>query len=341
MEPLSGISVLKEIAMTVSSSSNTYNWVGVDVSKTYLDVHCLQSGRTSRRANNANGIQQLLAFIADLERPAVVCEASGGYEREVVLTLSAAKVRVSVVNPLRVREFARAMGRLAKTDPLDAHCIAYFAQVFCPDPVVLASEVEQDIKALVKRREQLVEILSGEKNRRSQLKGPMADDVEAHIDWLKDRIEQLENKIKDLAANHQEWSERQTLLQSTKGIGPVISIALLVYLPELGRLNRKEIAALVGVAPFNRDSGRYSGKRRIWGGRAEIRSLLYMATVVAIRYNPPLRAYYQHLREKGKLKKVAIVACMRKLLTCLNAMMRDNTPWQDDQVSAFFQPADA
>lgn len=327
--------------MNASSSSNPDNWVGVDVSKEHLDVHCLQSNRVSQYANDASGIQQLQAFIAELERPAVVCEASGGYERELVLTLSAAGMRVSVVNPLRVREFARAMGRIAKTDSLDAHCIAYYGQVFCPDAVVLASEVEQDIKALVKRREQLVEILSGEKNRRSQLQGPMADDVDAHINWLKERIEQLESKIKALAADHHQWSERQALLQSTKGIGPVISIGLLVYLPELGRLNRKEIAALVGVAPFNRDSGRYAGKRRIWGGRAEIRSLLYMATVVAIRYNPPLRAYYQHLREKGKLKKVAIVACMRKLLTCLNAMMRDNTPWHDDKVSAFFQPANA
>lgn len=327
--------------MNSSSSSMTYTWVGVDVSKEHLDVHCLQSRQTSRYANTGSGIQQLQAFIADLEQPAVVCEASGGYERELVLTLSAAGVRVSLVNPLRVREFARAMGRIAKTDRLDAHCIASFAQVFCPDPVVLASEVEQAIKALVKRREQLVDILSSEKNRRSQLQGPMADDVEAHIDWLKERIEHLETQIKDLAANHQQWSYRQTLLQSTKGIGPVISIGLLVYLPELGQLNRKEIAALVGVAPFNRDSGRYSGKRRIWGGRTEIRSLLYMATLVAIRYNPPLRAHYQHLREKGKLQKVAIVACMRKLLTCLNAMMRDNTPWQDHQVSAFFQPADA
>lgn len=324
-----------------SSPSKPENWVGVDVSKETLDVHCLQSGQASQYTNDASGIQQLQAFIAEQEQPAVVCEASGGYEREMVLLLSAAGVRVSVVNPLRVREFARAMGRIAKTDPLDAHCIAYFAQVFCPEAVVLASEVEQEIKALVKRREQLVEILSGEKNRRSQLQGPMADDVDAHLDWLKNRIEQLEQRIKALAADHHEWSERQALLQSTKGIGPVISIGLLVYLPELGRLNRKEIAALVGVAPFNRDSGRYSGKRRIWGGRAEIRSLLYMATVVAIRYNPPLRAYYQHLRDRGKLKKVAIVACMRKLLTCLNAMMRDNTPWHDDRVSAFFQPTNA
>ncbi|MGD1861367.1 MAG: IS110 family transposase [Leptolyngbyaceae cyanobacterium] len=327
--------------MNASSSSMTVSGVGVDISKGHLDVHCLPSGQVEQYANDASGIQQLQTFIAELERPAVVCEASGGDEREMVLTLSAAEMPVSVVNPLRVREFARAMGRLAKTDALEAHCIARFAEVFCPAAVVLASAIEQEIKALVKRREQLVEVLSGEKNRRRQLQGPMADDVDAHLEWLKNRIEQLEQKIKSLAAEHHEWSERQALLPSTKAIGPVISIALLVYLPELGRLNHKEIAALVGVAPFNRDSGRDSGKRRSWGGRAEIRSLLYRATGVAIRYNPPLRAHDQHLREKGKLKKVAIVACMRKLLTCLNAMMRDNAPWHDDKVSAFFQTPDA
>jgi hypothetical protein len=167
--------------------------------------------------------------------------------------------------------------------------IARFAETFCPDEVVLASEVEQAIKELVKRRQQLVEMLSAEKNRRSQLKGPMKDDVEAHIDWLKERIKQLDEAIKSLAAEHSEWRERQSLLQSPKGIGPVVAIGLLVYLPELGQLNRKQIAALVGLAPFNRDSGGSHGKRRIWGGRAEIRSLLYMATLTAVHHNPPLR----------------------------------------------------
>lgn len=320
-----------------SSPSTQFNWVGIDVSKEYLDVYCLQHQVSTRYPNNASGIAALQETLVQLILPAVVCEASGGYEQELVWTLSAAGVRVSVVNPMRVRNFARAMGRLAKTDPLDAHCIARFAETFGPDAVVLASEVEQAVKGLVKRRQQLVEMLSAEKNRRSQLKGPMRDDVEAHIDWLKERIEQLEEAIKSLAAEHSEWRERQSLLQSPKGIGPVVAIGLLVYLPELGQLNRKQIAALVGVAPFNRDSGGTHGKRRIWGGRAEIRSLLYMATLTAVHHNPPLRAYYQHLLEKGKLKKVALVACMRKLLTCLNAMVRDKTLWHDDQVSAFFQ----
>lgn len=322
----------------MTSASSDYQWVGIDVSKGFLDVYDLDSQRLARYPNDEAGIRDLQKAVSTLERPAVVCEASGGYEQVMVSALCATGVRVSVVNPRRVRELARALGNLAKTDAIDAHSIARFGQVVCPEAVVLASEVEQQLEALVKRRQQLVDILSAEKNRRGQLQGPMRDDVEAHIDWLKERIEQLDNQIKSLTAQHQSWHERQILLQSPKGVGPIVSIALLVYLPELGRLNRKQIAALVGVAPFNRDSGKYRGKRRISGGRAEIRSLLYLAAIVAIRHNPPLRAYYQQLRERGKLKKVAIVACMRKLLTCLNAMVRDNEPWEDRKVSAFFQP---
>lgn len=320
-------------------ASDDYQWVGVDVSKGYLDVYFLDSQRLARYPNDEAGIHELQRDASTLEQPAVVCEASGGYEQAMVSALCAAGVRLSVVNPRRVRELARALGNLAKTDAIDAHSIARFGQVVCPEAVVLASELEQQIEALVKRRQQLVDILSAEKNRHAQLQGPMRDDVEAHIDWLKERIEHLDNQIKSLTAQHQSWHERQLLLQSPKGVGPIVSIGLLVYLPELGRLNRKQIAALVGVAPFNRDSGQSRGKRRISGGRTEIRSLLYLAAIVAIRHNPPLRAYYQQLRERGKLKKVAIVACMRKLLTCLNAMVRDNEPWEDSKVSAFFQPS--
>lgn len=322
-----------------SITSSEQSWVGIDVSKDSLDVYCLQTERSLRYPNTDEGIQALQSYLMDLAHPAVVCEASGGYEHTMALTLSAAGVRMSVVNPLRVREFARAMGRLAKTDPIDAHCLALFGQVFAPEVMVVSSDVEQRIEALVTRRQQLVEILSAEKNRRAQLQGPMRDDVEAHIEWLNQRIKQLEESIQSLAAQHTEWTERRAILQSPKGIGPIISIGLLVYLPELGRLNRKQIAALAGVAPFNRDSGRYRGQRRIWGGRAEVPTLLYLAVLVGIRHNLPLRAYYQQLRERGKLKKVAIVACMRKLLTCLNAMVRDNTSWEDDKVTAFSQTA--
>jgi transposase len=191
----------------------------------------------------------------------------------------------------------------------------------------------------VTRRQQLVTMLSAEKNRRAQLKGQMKDEVTVHIDWLSERIEELDQKLKTLSESNAQWRQRKALLQSPKGIGPVVSTGLLIFLPELGQLNRKQITALAGLAPFNRDSGRYRGKRKIWGGRASVRTLLYMATLVAIRHNPPIRAFYQHLRQQGKLKKVALVACMRKLLTCLNAMIRDNTPWQDEKVTAYFQPA--
>ncbi|ASC73093.1 Insertion element IS116 uncharacterized 44.8 kDa protein [Halomicronema hongdechloris C2206] len=323
--------------MVQSTASVDYSWVGVDVSKASLDSYCLATQRTWRCPNTATGLQLLQAHLSTLPHPAVVCEASGGYEQTLVVTLATAGVRVSVVNPLRVRDFARAMGRRAKTDPLDAACIAYFGQVMVPEAVVLASDVEQRIKALVTRRQQLVEMLSAEKNRRRQLQGPLREDVEAHIEWLQERIRQLDAEIQSLATHHQEWAERQALLQSPQGIGPTVSIGLLLYLPELGHLNRKQIAALVGVAPFNRDSGGYRGQRHIWGGRATVRSLLYLATLTAIRYNPPLRAYYQQLLARGKRTKVAIVACMRKLLTCLNAMVRDNTPWDADKVSALSQ----
>ena len=274
-----------------SIASSDYTWVGIDVSKSYLDVDCLQSDPLARYANDEAGISELQRVVLNLEHPAIVCEASGGYEPERVLALSAAGVRVSVVNPRWVRELARALGQQAKTDALDAYSIARFGQIVCPEAIVLATELEQSIEALVKRRQPLVEMLSAEKNRRAQLKGLMRDDVEAHIDWLKEHIERLNEPIKSLTAEHPPWRDRQTLLPSPKGIGPIISIGLFVYLPELGRLNRQQIAALVGVAPFNRDSGKYRGKRRISGGRAEIRSLLYLAAVVAIRHNPPLRAY--------------------------------------------------
>ena len=321
-----------------SMASSGYQGLGVDVSKGYLDVDFLDSQRFARYPNDEAGIGELQKAVLSREHPAVVCEASGGYEQAMGSALCAAGVRVSVVNPRRVREVARALGHWAKTDAIDAHSMARFGQVVCPAAVVLASELEQQIEALVKRRQPLVDILSAEKNRRAQLQGPMRDDVDAHIDWLKERIEQLDAHIKSLTAQHPPWRQRQNLLPSPKGVGPIVSMGLLGYLPELGHLNRKQLAALVGVAPFNRDSGQSRGKRHISGGRAEIRSLLYLAAIVAIRHTPPLRAYYQQLRERGKLKKVAIVACMRKLLTCLNAMVRDNEPWEDGKVSAFFQP---
>lgn len=255
------------------------------------------------------------------------------------LTLYHAGIRISVVNPRPVRDFAKAMNKLAKTDALDAYVLANFGQVMTPAATVFASEVERELKAWVTRRSQLVEILSAEKNRRQQLKGKLKDSVQTHIDWLTEQIQQLDKDIERLSETKAEWRQRKVLLQSPKGIGPIVSTGLLVHLPELGQLNRKQIAALAGLAPFNHDSGRYRGKRMIFGGRASARTLLYMATLVAVRHNPPLRAYYQHLIAKGKLTMGAMVACMRKLLTCLNAMVRDNIPWNDTLVTVFFKTA--
>lgn len=324
--------------MKAQSAITNLNWFGIDVSKDNLDVYDLASQALSTFSNNLDGIAALKQYLDPHANVAIVCEATGGYESLMALSLHHSNLRVSVVNPRRVRDFAKAMSKLAKTDALDAYVLAYFGNVMTPAATVFGSEADQELKAWVTRRSQLVEMMASEKNRRAQLKGTLKDNVQTHIDWLKEQIEQLDEDIKRLSETKTEWRQQKAILQSTKGIGPVVSIGLLTYLPELGKLNRKEIAALAGLAPFNRDSGQYRGKRKIWGGRATVRTLLYMATLVAIRHNPPLRTYYQHLIAKGKLTKVSIVACMRKLLTCINAMVRNNEPWDDELVTAFFQP---
>lgn len=252
------------------------------------------------------------------------------------IALHEAGLRVSVVNPRPVRDLAKGMGKLAKTDAIDAQMIATYGQVTQPAETVFASEAAEELKAWVTRRQQLVEMLSAEKNRRKRVLGPKRDDVDEHIEWLDGRIKQIDETIKELSESRAEWAERKAILESPKGIGPVISSSLLVLLPELGQLNRRKIAALAGVAPFNRDSGQFRGQRRIWGGRGAVRSLLYLATLSALRSNRAIRAYYQHLLSKGKCKKVAIIACMRKFLICLNTMVKTKTLWDDDKVTAQF-----
>lgn len=325
--------------MKEEAASRSWNWVGVDVSKDSLDVYFLAVSETLRYANNAAGIEKLRERLQRDLYPAVVCEATGSYEQLMAKTLNAQGIRVSVVNPRPIRDLARGFNQLAKTDALDARMIAKYGELTTPTATVFASEQDEELKAWVTRRTQLVEMLSAEKNRRRQLKGLAKEEVNEHIDWLKERISKLDKKIKELCESKVEWRERQELLESVKGIGPVISSSLLVLLPELGQLNRGKITALVGLAPFNRDSGRYRGKRRIWGGRSAVRTLLYLAAMSAIRYNPPIRAYYEHLLAKGKLRKVAIVACARKMLLCLNAMVKANEPWQDDKVTTILVAA--
>lgn len=325
--------------MKQSPLESKYTWIGIDVSKDKLDVYNRETKDLSEFSNDEEGIEALMGALSSHPQLAIICEATGGYEATMALELHRQGLRVSVVNPRPVRDFAKAMGSLAKTDALDAQMLAHYGSVKQPPATVFATETEQQLKDWITRRQQLVEILSAEKNRRAQLKGVLRDEVNAHIDWLNERIEHLNEKIKTLSESNAQWQQRKALLQSPKGIGPVVSSGLLVLLPELGQLNRRQIAKLVGLAPFNRDSGRQRGKRKIWGGRASVRCLLYMATLCAIRFNPPIRAHYEHLIARGKLKKVAIVACMRKFLICLNAMVRTNTPWDNDKVTAVFKTA--
>jgi len=280
-----------------------------------------------------------LQYIESIPHAAVVCESSGGDERQMARTLDASGIRVSVVNPRPVRDIAKGLGTLAKTDALDAQMIARYGEIVEPAQTIFASDSEETLKAAITRRQQLVEMMTAEKNRRMGLRGPEWDEITDHIDWLKARIKILDKTIEDLSEAKSEWRARKLILQSPKGIGPLISASLLVLLPELGQVSGKALAALVGVAPYNRDSGTLRGRRRIWGGQAGVRSLLYLATLSAIRANPPIRAYYQHLLSNGKAKKVAVVACMRKFLLCLNAMVKRNEPWCDAKVTAVFTPS--
>ena len=323
--------------MAADKSKQSYNWIGIDVSKDSLDLYDLSEQHYARYSNSAQGVEAIADRLLKQENIAVVCEASGGYEWPMALALHEAGLRVSVVNPRPVQDLAKGMGKLAKTDALDAQMIATYGQVTQPAETVFASEAAEELKSWVTRRQQLVEMLSAEKNRRKRLRGPKRDDVDERIEWLNGRIKQLDEKIEELSESRAEWAERKAILESPKGIGPVISSSLLVLLPELGQLNRRKIAALAGVAPFNRDSGQFRGQRRIWGGRGAVRSLLYLATLSALRSNRAIRAYYQHLLSKGKRKKVAIIACMRKFLICLNAMVKTKTLWDDDKVTAQFR----
>ncbi len=303
-------------------------WVGIDVSKATLDVALRPSQKTIQVPNTPDGVTQLWEQLSEFPIQQVIVEATGGYEQLVALDLHDRGLMVSVINPRQGRDFAKATGKLAKTDRIDAQVLAHFGEALQPGATVFASQSEQDLQALVSRRRQLVEMLSAEKNRSSIAKQRVLPDVEAHMDWLKDRIKQLDREIKELSQSDLQWRSRLTLLQSVPGIGPVISTTLLAALPELGKVSDKQISALVGVAPLNRESGTYRGKRRIWGGRAAVRAVLYMGALVAVRFNPVLKVFYDRLLSQGKAKKVALTACMHKLLRILNAIVRDQKPWK-------------
>ena len=301
-------------------------FVGVDVSKAQLDIAIRPDGRFAA-ANDEKGISTTVKRLQQLQPTVVVVEATGGFEVPLASALATAGVSVVVVNPRQVRDFAKASGILAKTDRLDAQILAHFAEVMRPVPRALPDEETQALSAIVARRRQLLDMLTAEKNRLGVATAPVRKRLRAHISWLEREVAQTDRDLTRAIQASPVWREKENLLRSMPGVGPVLAITLLAGLPELGRLDRKEVAALVGVAPLNRDSGTLRGKRTVWGGRAHVRAVLYMAAVVATRYNPAIRAFYQRLCAAGKAKKVAFTACMRKMLTMLNAMLKNRTPW--------------
>lgn len=303
-------------------------YVGIDVSKARLDVAVRPSGEPLSVAYDATGITTVLMPLTQVSPIRIVVEATGGLERPLLRALVDAALPVIVVNPRQVRDFAKATGQLAKTDALDAQVLARFAEVIQPTLRVLPDPQTQELAAVLARRRQVLAMQGAEHNRLDRAPGRVRKRIEAHLRWLRDELARLDADLDDLIQQSPIWRAREELLQRVPGIGPVMSRTVLAELPELGLLNRKQIAALVGVAPFNRDSGRLRGHRTIWGGRASVRRVLYMAALVATRWNPVIRLFYQRLRAAGKAPKVALVAAMRKLLTILNAMVHHGTPWQ-------------
>ncbi|MBS0211592.1 MAG: IS110 family transposase [Proteobacteria bacterium] len=307
--------------------SRSHDYIGIDVSKASLDTS-LDDGQAASFANDAVGIAALIERIRPLSPTLIVLEATGGFERLVAATLAAAQLPVAVVNPRQVRDFAKASGRLAKTDRIDAVVLAHFARAIQPAQRPIPDEAAQAFAEQLARRRQLVEMLGTEKMRLKQTSGRVVrKDLKVHIEWLENRLHASESGLRELVETSPVWQTKRDLLAEVKGVGEIATMTLLALLPELGKLGRKPIAALVGLAPFNRDSGTLRGKRAVWGGRASVRQVLYMATLSAIRHNAVLKTFYTRLRERGKQPKVAIVAAMRKLLTMLNAMLRDNTHW--------------
>ena len=318
-------------------------YVGIDVAKVRLDVALGPNGERFAMANDERGISALLKRLksADL----VIIEATGGLEAPVASALATAGIEVAVVNPRQVRDFARATGQLAKTDALDAQVLVRFGAAVKPAVRRLPDAQAQALEALVNRRRQLVEMPTAEKNRRANSPKVIRKSIDEQIRWLEKRLAKFDDELAALIRATPIWRERDELLRSVPGVGPVLATTLLAHLPELGELNRKQIAALAGLAPFNRDSGKLRGSRCIWGGRAQVRRVLYMAVVSAVRSNPVIKNFYAQLRARGKYPKSALTACMRKLLVILNAMLHSNTHWHTTALtfstSAIYPPGGA
>ena len=309
-------------------------FVGIDVSKAQLDVAVRPTGKRWVLPYDETGIEGLIPQIVDLEPALVLLEATGGLELPLVAALAAAALPVVVVNPRQVRDFAKATGTLAKTDTLDAGVLAHFADAVRPEVRPLQDAETQVLNSLTARRHQVMTMLVSEKNRLGTASGAVSPRavsprIEAHIAWLEQELSDLDKGLRQTLRQSPVWREKDDLLRTVPGVGPQLSLTLLAHLPELGTLDRKQIAALVGVAPYNRDSGTRRGKRAVWGGRSRVRAVLYMGALVASRHNPAIRDFYQRLLAAGKPKKVALVASMRKLLVTLNAMLKHGYPWRD------------
>jgi transposase len=303
-------------------------FIGVDVSKDTLDVAVRPTGEEMSFANTEDGVAAMRDFIQSFSPRRIVLEATGGWEVAAVSALAAKGLPVVVVNPRQVRHFAKATGLLAKTDKIDARTIARFAEAVKPEVRPLQGEEAQRLEAFVARRRQLLQMLTAEKNRLVLAPPWTKKNIQAHIQWLDKELAKVNKELQNLIQKSPLWRERDEILQSVKGVGPALSVTLVSDLPELGSLNRKKIAALVGVAPLNRDSGKYRGRRAIWGGRSQVRVVLYMAARAAIRFNPVIRLFAERLKKAGKPYKVVVTACMRKLLTILNTLVKKRIRWQ-------------
>jgi transposase len=309
-------------------------FVGIDVAKAQLDIALRPTGERWAVTNDEPGIATLVTRLQEIAPQLIGLEATGGYQRAVVAALASAALPIVVVNPRQVRDFAKATGKLAKTDVLDARAVAHFAEAVRPTPRPVPDAQTEELRALLARRRQLIAMRTAEHNRLEHAPHRLRADIEAHIAWLEQRVAALDNDLDTTLRASPVWRERETLYRSVPGIGPVCARTLILDLPELGTLSRQRIAALVGVAPFNRDSGTLRGSRTTWGGRAHVRAVLYMSTLVAVRYNPVLKRFYERLRRAGKVAKVALTACMRKLLTILNAMATHQKPWYVQEVQS-------
>ena len=304
-------------------------YVGIDVSKAQVDVAVRPTDDRWVVSNREAGVRKLVSQLKSLEPAMVLLEATGGLELPLVAALATEEVPVVVVNPRQVRDFARATGKLAKTDALDAEVLAHFAEAVRPPVRPLRDAETQVLTSLATRRHQVITMLVSEKNRMGTAIVAVRPRIEAHIAWLERELDDLDEGLRQTLRQSPVWREKDDLLRSVPGVGEQVSLTLLAHLPELGTLGRRQIAALVGVAPFNRDSGTLRGKRTVWGGRARVRAALYMGALAASRFNPVIRDFYQRLLAAGKPKKLALTACMRKLLVILNSMLKDCSPWRD------------